>query len=541
MTRGAAIAVGVSLCALAASVPVEPINMRTDLSATEASMGDACGDKYANETACKADSGCEWCKCAALPSACWTTANAKKLPSGVYDCSGGGGGGGGGAEIVDLPGIPSGVNFKMFSGYINVSSTRALFYWFVESQSNPSTDPVLLWTNGGPGCSGLGGFLSEQGPFRATAEHTLTLNKYAWNQLANMIFIEQPAGVGFSTIDDPTFAYGDATAAADNAVFIAKWREAYPAYANNDFYLSSESYGGHYLPTLAQKLLTNKADETFNFKGFMVGNPLTYMPYRNYGEFATYAGHSLLPAPAWDQYVEHKCWTLGSDQPTPDEDICEVLTKSFSDMTQGIDHYALDFPVCASDQAVGRQERHALVDLMAKSSTWPHSNATLKGYFPDGYEPCAMDYLAEYLNLPAVQKAIHIQGTVKWGMCANVDYNSKDVDAPMMPVYEDLLAKAKDIEGFKVMVYSGDDDAVCASLGSQKWIWDMAGFNISNNWAAYDVDGQQAGYTVDFSPTDKGSAVGFRFTTVHGAGHMVPQTRPAQSLEVVRKFLHNDW
>merc|ERR1712072_1507777 len=74
-------------------------------------------------------------------------------------------------EITNLPGAPS-VPFKMFSGYIPVdeAKTRHMFYWFVESQSaTPSKDPVVLWTNGGPGCSGLGGFMTEQGPFRPTA------------------------------------------------------------------------------------------------------------------------------------------------------------------------------------------------------------------------------------------------------------------------------------------------------------------------------------------------------------------------------------
>ena len=60
-------------------------------------------------------------------------------------------------QITDLPGVPAGTNFKMFSGHIQVAAGRALFYWFVESQSSPEHDPLVLWTNGGPGCSGLAG------------------------------------------------------------------------------------------------------------------------------------------------------------------------------------------------------------------------------------------------------------------------------------------------------------------------------------------------------------------------------------------------
>merc|ERR1711907_568813 len=100
-------------------------------------------------------------------------------------------------EIHELPGL-SNPTFRMFSGYIAVAPTRSIFYWFVESQNRPDSDPLVLWTNGGPGCSGISGFMTEQGPFRPTANGTLERNDHAWNKIANMVFIEQPAGVGFS-------------------------------------------------------------------------------------------------------------------------------------------------------------------------------------------------------------------------------------------------------------------------------------------------------------------------------------------------------
>jgi carboxypeptidase C (cathepsin A) len=66
-----------------------------------------------------------------------------------------------------------------------------IFYWYVEAADSPETAPVALWTNGGPGCSGLTGFLTEQGPFHVAVDGTLEKNAYAWNSVANMLFIEQ--------------------------------------------------------------------------------------------------------------------------------------------------------------------------------------------------------------------------------------------------------------------------------------------------------------------------------------------------------------
>jgi len=60
-------------------------------------------------------------------------------------------------RITSLPGLAAPLPFDMFSGYITVDEShgRALFYWFVESANEPSTDPILIWLQGGPGCSSL--------------------------------------------------------------------------------------------------------------------------------------------------------------------------------------------------------------------------------------------------------------------------------------------------------------------------------------------------------------------------------------------------
>ena len=108
-------------------------------------------------------------------------------------------------QIKDLPGSNNlNITFNHFSGYIPVGESKQIHYWFVESMNDPSNDPVTFWTNGGPGCSGLIGFLTEQGPFKPNKEMNLVLNPYAWNKVSNMVFVEIPAGVGFGTGHHPS-------------------------------------------------------------------------------------------------------------------------------------------------------------------------------------------------------------------------------------------------------------------------------------------------------------------------------------------------
>ena len=113
------------------------------------------------------------------------------------------------------------------------------------------------------------------------------------------------------------------------------------------------------MPTLAKEIVD--AGDLPTFRGFMVGNPLTYMPYRNYGEIGTFAGHNLLPKPLFDKYIAGGC--QANDSPA-----CDTIMNEAEGLVAGMDPYALDFPVCAdSAQSAGRHERYTLASLLPLS------------------------------------------------------------------------------------------------------------------------------------------------------------------------------
>ena len=104
--------------------------------------------------------------------------------------------------VFALPGLTFQPNFNQHSGYLEASAGNYLHYWLIESQNDPGNDPLILWLNGGPGCSSLGGLLIENGPFHPNPDgQTLFENVYSWNRGANVLYLESPRGVGFSYQD----------------------------------------------------------------------------------------------------------------------------------------------------------------------------------------------------------------------------------------------------------------------------------------------------------------------------------------------------
>ncbi|VDM28559.1 unnamed protein product, partial [Toxocara canis] len=182
-------------------------------------------------------------------------------------------------RITALPGVTFAITFSHYSGYLPASNGNFLHYWLVESQGNPSTDPLILWLNGGPGCSSLGGLLTELGPFRPNPDgKTLYENQFAWNKVGNVLFIESPRDVGFSYRSNSVPAdtiYNDDKTAEDNVLALQSFFERFPEYKNRDFYVTGESYAGVYTPTLTDLLIKRIQDKTMsyvNLKGLAIGN-----------------------------------------------------------------------------------------------------------------------------------------------------------------------------------------------------------------------------------------------------------------------------
>ncbi|XP_010265560.1 PREDICTED: serine carboxypeptidase 24-like isoform X2 [Nelumbo nucifera] len=388
-------------------------------------------------------------------------------------------------RISALPGQPQ-VTFSQYSGYITVDSThgRALFYWFTEATTDPQNKPLVLWLNGGPGCSSIAYGASEEiGPFRINKDgSSLYLNKYSWNKEANILFLESPAGVGFS-------------------------------YTNTSSELkhSGDRRTGHYVPQLAKKIYDynkNLSKPFINLKGFIVGNAVTDNYYDGIGTVSYWWTHSIISDRSYHSILSQCNFTETKYSSKCDKAINYALNHEFGD----IDQYSIYTPICKASKNTTRSIR--------LKNTLLHRRVY-------GYDPCTENYAEKYYNRPDVQKAMHANATgipYRWTACSDfLLKNWKDSQFSMLPTYKELMEG-----GLRIWVFSGDTDSV-VPVTATRFSLNHLNLTVKTRWYPWYSGGQVGGWTEVYE--------GLTFATVRGAGHEVPLFQPERALTLFRSFL----
>ncbi|XP_048327066.1 serine carboxypeptidase-like 25 [Ziziphus jujuba] len=427
-------------------------------------------------------------------------------------------------RITALPGQPN-VSFQQFSGYVTVNQAvgRALFYWLTEAVHDPLSKPLVVWLNGGPGCSSVAYGASEEiGPFRINKTASgLNFNKFSWNTVANLLFLETPAGVGFSYSNRSSdlFDTGDRRTAKDSLQFLIQWLDRFPRYKGREVYLTGESYAGHYVPQLAKQIMTynQHSKHPINLQGIMVGNAVTDNYYDNLGTVTYWWSHAMISDKTYRQLI-NTC----DFRRQKESDECESLYSYAMDKEFGnIDQYNIYAPPCNvnSDGSTSSPTRHSM--------HLPHRPHHPIFRQMSGYDPCTEKYAEIYYNRLDVQKALHANITkipYKWTACSEVlNRNWNDTDVSILPIYKDMIAG-----GIRVWVFSGDVDSVVPVTATR---YSLAQLKLATKvpWYPWYVKKQVGGWTEVYE--------GLTFATVRGAGHEVPLFKPRAALELFKSFL----
>ncbi|KAK1358819.1 Carboxypeptidase [Heracleum sosnowskyi] len=411
-------------------------------------------------------------------------------------------------KVESLPGQPDGATFDQYSGYVTVDPVagRALFYYFAQSE-NSSSQPLVLWLNGGPGCSSFGnGAMMELGPFRVNSDgKTLSQNKYAWNNEANMLFLESPAGVGFSYSNTTSdYVTGDTKTAADAYTFLINWLERFPEYQTRDFFIAGESYAGHYIPQLAQLILHNNKitnQTVINLKGIAIGNAYIDEETLFAGTMDYYWSHALISDEVHEGIILNCNFSANANI----SKACETYLNQAIRIGY-IFPYDIYAPLCGS------------------SSGSPSTS---------GFDPCTDNYLYsllisktiiyKYLNTQLVQTSLHVTDPPKtWESCSDT-IGWTDSPATVLPVIKELMNS-----GISVWLYSGDTDAV-VSVTTTRYAIEHLQTTVQTQWYPWYTQAEVGGYAVGYE--------NLTFVTVRGSGHFVPSYQPSHALALFSSFL----
>jgi hypothetical protein len=365
----------------------------------------------------------------------------------------------------------------MFSGFLDIpDTTKKIHYLFVESAHDPKTDPLVIWFIGGPGCSSMLGFMQENGPFRMdSGTGEIHASADGWNREANVLYIEQPAGVGFSycgSTKDCTF--DDESSAKDNLTSVLEWYAKFPEFQSNDLYVSGESYAGIYVPYLSHAIVEHNEgnaenDDVFKppIKGFMVGNGVTNWTYDTTTAFVDMSyWHSLMSTELHDKITEAKCDFGGPYMRNASQECIEYLNQ-FDDEVADVNVYDI-FGTCWGAGPYPQASEPHLYESHKRGWTQNEYTPWLRRPTRSGDDilrdlpPCTYGSgLLNYLNLDVVRQALHVPDSVQaWDLCRSQDWNYVIQPKGSQWIYEALQGK------IRMLHYSGDVDGAVPTIGT---------------------------------------------------------------------------
>lgn len=379
------------------------------------------------------------------------------------------------------------------------------------------------------------GPLHFENPEQSTGIPSLVLNPNRWTFNATMIFLEAPAGVGFSYAANGNTATDDWQTANDNANAMADFfTTKFPELAKNKFYITGESYAGIYVPSLAYTIHNRNvagASPQINLAGIMVGNGCVGNSVGACSAQGTAIsvenlyGHGLYSEKTYNA-IKSTCKDLSNPSLA-----CDALLSEMSTEVGRINIYDM-YTQCIEGNG---DDASTLVHSRARRIPRRHIDEVME---PEGPVGCIDGIAAgQYLNHPSVREALHVKSDAeigRWTICANIQYSSTIVDETQ-EIYPTLL------KAIRVLVFNGDVDACVPYIGNEEWTSTMAlrlGLSVSSPWHAWTVEspyGQQvAGYATNYDVPSPGS---FEFVTVHGSGHMVPEFKPKEGLALFTRFM----
>ncbi|KJZ78210.1 Pheromone-processing carboxypeptidase KEX1 [Hirsutella minnesotensis 3608] len=427
--------------------------------------------------------------------------------------------------VRDLPGVPKDAHpIKMHAGHIEIQPEHNgnMFFWHFQNKHIANRQRTVIWVNGGPGCSSEDGALMEIGPYRVKDENTLVLNNGSWNEFANLLFVDNPVGTGFSFVDTDSYVHELNTMADQFVMFLDRFFAIFPEYSKDDIYIAGESFAGQYIPYIAKAILDRNKRVPgleWSLKGLLIGNGWI--------------------APK-EQYQAYLKFAFEKNLLDKDSDIGQQLLAK---------QRVCDRMLAANPGHVNYDEcEDVLTSMLRLASKGSGDNACLNMYdirLRDSFPSCGMNWppdlkkLVPYLRREAVTQALHVSSrrNTGWQEC-NGAVGSAFKSKSSAPASSLLPALTPEVP---ILLFSGAEDLICNYIGTENMISNLQfgggkGFEVTpGNWAprrTWTFEGDVAGFWQE--------ARNLTYVLYYNASHMVPFDYPRRTRDMLDRFMGVD-
>ncbi|KAF6743526.1 alpha/beta-hydrolase [Ephemerocybe angulata] len=432
-----------------------------------------------------------------------------------------------GAKIpdVDFDVGPSYAGLLPISG--NANETRKLWFWFFPPGPQGSSDDLIFWTNGGPGCSSLEGLFQENGPVTwSWGQAKPTKNEWSWTNLSSVIWVEQPVGTGYSqgvpNIKD------EHDLAAQLVGFLQQFLNVFSELKGKKFYLSGESYAGQYIPYIADYIYGNPKSLDLKLQGIWMGDPL----------FADWVIQQQIPAADYLHKFEN---VFALNQTTVKKIDATAKKCGYAGYMDKYVTYPPKGPLPLPNHTVNVTTEcdvwtaifdAALIinpafNVYRIFDTYPILWDVLgfPGSFPQEQSPI-------YFDRPEVKRALHAPENFTWEECSSDDvFPNGDASPPSVhKILPGVIAKST-----RSVIIHGLADFILIADGSRIAIQNMTwngkqGFQKPIPTDSFLVDGIGA---MGSAHTERG----LTYIEVVLSGHMIPQFSPVAAFQSMQYLM----
>ncbi|KAL9691883.1 hypothetical protein QQ045_012310 [Rhodiola kirilowii] len=422
-----------------------------------------------------------------------------------------------GSVVKYLPGYKGQLPFHLETGYVSVNDSE-MFYYFIESQGEPTEDPIILWLSGGPGCSGFSGLIYELGPMQFDIHNypgglpSLIPWEEAWTKTASFIFLDAPVGSGFSySRTQAGWPSSDTIASEEIYQFLVNWLVEHPKYLLLQLIIGGDSYAGMFVPVVTQKVLERNiagGQPSLNLKGYTLGSPATNMALNSNSKIVFAHRMALISDELYERMKVSCNGTYINVEPSNVE--CTKALVKYNRLIQGIWTNDILEPKCTFVPLRDEEKTSAPRRFLRKNSG--------NNLLVESTNRCRIfNYTLSHIwaNDPRVIDALHVRkDTVsKWNRCNDSLSYTKDVDS-VVHVHKYLTK-----HNLNVLIQTGDRDMMVPHIATRTWVQELD-LDVDSNWRPWFVHGQVAGYTEKYELKTSGYQLVYATVKVRKLDHL---------------------